>query len=60
MHGSDITPDAQTPEGELQQREQESRESPVTKFEERTDEESERRRLAAERVADDPLPDAEA
>jgi hypothetical protein len=37
-------------------REQESRESPDTKFEERVDEEAERRRALAERVASEPDP----
>jgi hypothetical protein len=46
---------AETPEEERMQREQESRESPVTKFEEHADEEAERARLQAERLASDPL-----
>jgi hypothetical protein len=48
---------AETPEEERAQRDQESRESPVTKFEEHAEEEAERARLQAERLASDPLVD---
>ena len=40
---------------ERAQRERESQQSPTTKFDDRVDEESERRRLQAERLATDPL-----
>ena len=48
----------QSPMADQEQREQESRESDVTKFEERTDEQSEEREELAERL-DEPLPSRE-